>query len=115
MSELTKQALENDMDLAVVNEPTEDNQVEVQLDLKEARKLQWKNAIESELQLLIIEAAKIRKSITEAKTQYKKDFYGKKFKKINAQVLQYVGALQRLGTPILPEGTDNGTESVTTD
>ena len=80
--------------------------------LKDLRKEQWKETIEAGLQQLIIEAAKIRKNITEAKTKTKAKYFQKKFDKVSAQVRQYVAALQRLGTPILPEGTeDDGTNT----
>ncbi len=88
-------------------------QSEIQVDLKEARLQQWRDAIESDLQLLIVDAAKIRKNITDATTKYKKEFYTKKFNKVSAQVRQHIAALQRLGSPILPEGTDNGNDTTT--
>lgn len=80
------------------------------VDLKEARKQQWRTAIEAELQSLIKNAAQIRTKITTAKTKYKKEFYTKKFDKINAQVRQYLGALQRLGPISIPEseGSEHG-------
>lgn len=89
--------------------------VDGEIDLKEVRKQQWRELIEAELQTLIIEAAKLRKCITDAKTTTKKEFYGKRFKKVSNQIRQYVGALQRLGSPIFAEAeeTDNGTASTT--
>lgn len=86
--------------------PTEEGEG-IEIDLKEMRKNQWRQVIEADLQKLIIEAAKLRKCINEAKTKTKKDFYTKKFNKVSAYVRQYVAALQRLGAPVLPEGTDN--------
>lgn len=123
MSELTIQALESDVAIEESMEEvntTEDvqetsEQPEVEIDLKELRLKQWRDAIEADLQQLIIEAAKIRKNITEAKTKYKKDFYTKKFNKVSAQIRQYVAALQRLGSPITSEGTDNDRIDSTTE
>lgn len=60
------------------------------------RKAQWKGAIEQELQSLVNEAAGIREKITTAKTQYKKEFYSKKFSKVQSRVMQMLVALQRL-------------------
>lgn len=90
-----------------------ENRTEIEINLKEARLQQWRDAIEADLQVLIVDAAKIRKNITEATTKYKKEYYTKKFNKVSAQVRQYIAALQRLGSPILPEGTDNGNDAST--
>lgn len=82
--------------------------------LKDERKAYYAKMIEEDLQILIKEAATIRNKITDAKTVAKKDFYKKKFAKVNAQVRQYVGALHRLGAISSPEGTDNE-PTITTD
>lgn len=63
---------------------------------KDERRAMWRGAVEQELQSLVTEAAKIRKNITESKTSTKREYYTKKFKKCQAQVLQMVGTLQRL-------------------
>jgi hypothetical protein len=60
------------------------------------RRAQWKGAVEQELQACVQEAAGIRQKIATAKTRYKKEFYGKKFAKIQSKVMQMVAALQRL-------------------
>lgn len=60
------------------------------------RRAQWKGAIQQELQVCVQQAAEIRKKITDAKTKYKKEFYGKKFAKIQSKVMQMIAALQRL-------------------
>ena len=61
-----------------------------------ARMAQWKGAIQMELQELVGQAADMRKKINEAKTQYKKDYYNKKFLKTQTKVMQMVAALQRI-------------------
>jgi hypothetical protein len=65
-------------------------------EMEAARRAQWRGAVEQELQLCVQEAAGIRKKITDAKTKYKKEFYQKKFTKIQTKVMQMVAALQRL-------------------
>lgn len=56
----------------------------------------WKTVIEAELQDLIGQATKIREQMSSAKTQTKRQYFDKKFKKINAAVMQMVVSLQRL-------------------
>jgi len=63
-------------------------------EIKDARLEEWKESIQKELQRLVMMASLIRKSIDTAKTQVKKDYYGKKFKKVNAEVLRLVSYLQ---------------------
>lgn len=64
-------------------------------ELEDARRAQWKAAIEAELQETVQQAAAIRQKITTAKTNYKKQFYGKKFTKVQGKVMQMLSALQR--------------------
>jgi hypothetical protein len=71
-------------------------QIAQRAELEVARRAQWKGAIEQELQLCVQEAAKIRKTIAEAKTKHKKELYGKKFASVQSKVMQMVAALQRL-------------------
>lgn len=83
--------------------------------MKDERRAMWRGAVEQELQSLVTEAAKIRKSIGEAKTLTKKTYFNKKFKKCQAQVLQMVGTLQRLQsteapTEIVPNDTAVATQ-----
>jgi len=59
------------------------------------RRSQWKHAVEQELQILVSQASVLREKINTAKTNYKKQFYGKKFSKVQTQVMQMVAALQR--------------------
>lgn len=66
-------------------------------DLKEARRAQMRAAVQQELQVLMVEASQYRKKITDAKTQYKKVFYGKKMKKVSDKIMQMLVALQQLG------------------
>lgn len=62
------------------------------------RLTQWKEAVQSELQHLITEAADIRKQISTAKTATKRQYFEKKFAKVKPQVMQMVAALQKLET-----------------
>lgn len=59
------------------------------------RRAQWRQAVEQELQILVSQASVLREKINTAKTNYKKQFYGKKFSKVQTQVMQMVAALQR--------------------
>lgn len=65
-------------------------------ELEVDRRAQWKAAIQQELQELVQKAADMRKRINEAKTQTKRDFYSKKFSRLQPKVMQMVAALQRL-------------------
>lgn len=113
---MSEEAILDDItDVVDIEENQQPPADDYEIDLKEVRKKQWKEAIEADLQQLIITAAKLRKNISEAKTSTKKNFYNKKFNKVSAQVRQYVSALQRLGSPVLPEGTDNGNDTTDTD
>ena len=78
------------------NEIIEDTQTEDKVDAKEMRLAQWKQAISSELQPFLTEAAKIQNIINKSKTASKKQYYQKKFKKIQQSVLQYADLLQKL-------------------
>lgn len=60
------------------------------------RLAQWKGAVDLELQDLIKQASEIRANIANAKTQFKRQYYKKKFKKIQPRVLQMVAAMQRI-------------------
>jgi hypothetical protein len=60
------------------------------------RTAMWRGAVEQELNALIIEASRIRKEIDSAKTQLKKQYFQKKFKKITTQVMQMLTALERV-------------------
>jgi len=75
--------------------------------LKDERKQYYIKELEKDLQEILTEASIVQKKITDAKTAAKKDFYKKKFSKISNQVRQYVGALQRLGAKLQPEGTED--------
>lgn len=99
----------------MTEETLEEQNETIELDLKEVRKQQWRSIIEEELQRLIKNAALIKNKIMTAKTKYKKEFYKKKFDKINAQIRQYIGALQRLGPIITPdsEEIENGNNITT--
>lgn len=73
---------------------------------------QWKAAVEAELQDLITEASIIRKEISTAKTNTKKKYFEKKFKKVNQEVRQMVAALHRIqqvaaATPLTAEANES--------
>lgn len=57
---------------------------------------QWTQAIEAELQDLVVQASQLRQLINSSKTGAKKKYYQKKFAKISTQVHQMVAALQRV-------------------
>lgn len=62
----------------------------------ENRSAQWKAVVKEELRELIETAADFHKKITEAKTSYKKQFYGKKFQKVSTEIKRMVAVLDRL-------------------
>lgn len=64
---------------------------------------QWSNMIQASLQSLVTEASNIRKKLNESKTSTKKQYYEKKFAKVQREVLQMVGALQRMQSTAVPE------------
>jgi hypothetical protein len=45
---------------------------------------------------LISEAATLRQTMSSAKTQPKKQYFGKKFQKVNAEVMQIVDMLSKM-------------------
>lgn len=70
-----------------------------QLDLsnvKEERLEIWRQSIDAELQDLITTAAAIRQEITTAKTEVKRKYFSKKFKKISDQVMQLLAVQSQL-------------------
>lgn len=60
------------------------------------RTAMWRGAVEMELRDLIAEASRIRKEIDTAKTNLKKEYFKKKFKKVTTQVMQMLTALERV-------------------
>ena len=83
-------------------------------DIKSSRKLQWKSAVEAELQELLIQASDIQRQISTAKTSYKQRYFTKKINKIKPIVQQYVALLELLGNedidqPITEDSTDVAT------
>jgi hypothetical protein len=66
------------------------------IEAKDVRMTEWKNALETRLQYLISEAATLRQTMSAAKTQPKKQYFGKKFKKVNAEVMQIVDMLSKM-------------------
>jgi hypothetical protein len=75
--------------------PAEQQQLTTQ-DIKSIRISEWKGMVEQEIQKLMEEAAQLRKTINVSKTDTKKQFYTKKFKKISAETIKMVEALQTL-------------------
>lgn len=85
--------------------------------VKQARLLEIKTDFESKLQVLIAEASRIRKMGTDAKTAYKRQFYDKKFAKVNKSVRETVLAIQQIQHLITKSAEDvnaasNGTTTV---
>lgn len=74
----------------VPNKITQDASVEMK------RRSLWKAAVEQELQELVATASDVRQKINTAKTKTKRDFYQKKFDKIQPRVMQMVAALQHM-------------------
>lgn len=68
-----------------------------------AQQAAWTNMIQSSLQTLVTEASAIRKHLNDSKTVTKKRYYAKKFAKVQQEVLQMVGALQRMQSTAVPE------------
>lgn len=69
---------------------------EPKLELKKQRLDQLKAEIDLALQDLIKDAASIRKNITSAKTDYKKQYFQKKFNKVKTSVHQTIVYLQQI-------------------
>lgn len=67
---------------------------------------QWNHAIDAELQELVEAASNIRRNITEAKTDAKRVYYGKKFKKVQADVMRMLITRERLSAKSQPEATN---------
>jgi hypothetical protein len=65
-------------------------------EMKKMRMSEWKAMVETELQQRMTVAADIRKIMTESKTSTKRDYYGKKFKKLQGEIYRLVSALQKL-------------------
>jgi len=64
--------------------------------LAEYRGGQWQSAINAELTDLITQASELRSLINDAKTNTKKQYYQKKFKKVQKLVLQALVVKQRI-------------------
>ena len=84
--------------------------------LTEQRISEWTGAIEQELQELVQQAASIRQNIVGAKTTVKKQYFEKKFKKVQQDVMSMLATLQRL-KEMSPkqEQQENGDNHVTAD
>jgi hypothetical protein len=67
-----------------------------QVQTADSRISQWRGAVEQEMQALITQAAQIRQQSNTAKTSTKRIYFNKKFKKISAEVMQMVAAMQRI-------------------
>lgn len=68
-------------------------------DVKADRIELWRQTIDAELQSTITEAASLRQKISEAKTDVKRKYYNKKFKKISDQVMQLLAVQSQLPPP----------------
>jgi hypothetical protein len=71
---------------------TSENRTEI----KKMRMSEWKAMVEDELQKRMALAADIRKIMTEAKTSTKREYYAKKFKKLQGEIYRLLTALQSL-------------------
>lgn len=56
----------------------------------------WRQAIDQELQDLLVQASTLRKTMNEAKTSVKREYYNKKFKKVGNQVMQLLAVQSQL-------------------
>lgn len=65
-------------------------------DVKKIRMSEWQSMVEREIQKLMVEAAKLRKIMNEAKTTPKREYYNKKFEKISNEAIKLVGILQSI-------------------
>lgn len=66
---------------------------------REQRLEMWRLALQSEMQEIMKESSIIREKIEGAKTNYKKQFYKKKQKKLQEHAFKVLTALQRLPQP----------------
>lgn len=65
----------------------------------------WRATIDAELQQSITEAANLRQKISESKTDVKRKYYNKKFKKVSDTVMQLLAVQNQLPPREAP--TDN--------
>lgn len=75
----------------------------------------WQSAASAELNDLVHAAATIRMNITTAKTQAKKQYFEKKFKKVQADVMRMLVTLERLKSTMSPPvrgGSDDPDSSI---
>lgn len=84
--------------------------------LSEQRIAEWTGTVEQELQDLVQQASHIRQNIVGAKTAAKKQYFEKKFKKVQSNVMSMLVTLQRL-REMSPkqEQQENGDNHVTAD
>lgn len=64
-------------------------------DVRNARIQEIKSGVEARLQSLITTATALRKTMAESKTHVKKKYYERKFKRVNAEVLQLASMLEQ--------------------
>jgi hypothetical protein len=75
----------------------------------EARIDQWRAAANAELQDLVQTAAAIRTNINNSKTSVKKQYFEKKFKKVQADVMRMLITLERLNAQAAVDGGQDDT------
>lgn len=63
---------------------------------REQRLQEWETFIGQELQMLVQRAASIRQNITSAKTAAKRQYFEKKFKKTQQEVMSMVATMERV-------------------
>lgn len=64
--------------------------------LTQERVQRWTTTLEQDLQLQVKEAANIRQSIATAKTATKRQYFERKFKKVQSNVMSTLATLQRI-------------------
>lgn len=70
----------------------------------------WRDTIDDELQDAITTASQLRQKISESKTQVKRDYYNKKFRKVSDTVMQLLAVKNQL--PPAPADTSSPSEPV---
>ena len=68
-------------------------------DAKQIRMSEWTKTIEDELQQRLVKASELRQIINTSKTSTKREYYTKKFAKVNKEVYRMVAMLQKLTPP----------------
>ena len=83
-------------------------------DMRKAKMSEWKSVIESEVQKMMVTVAELRKKIDGAKTSSKKQYYLKKFKKIQGETISLLNMLHHVtkDTPVEGAHEDEPTAAI---